>query len=114
MRRIALIFAALIAAIPLSVQADSVPNQTLAIAAGTSANTVVSANPGRVYLVLVTTSGSNAFVCFDNATTNSGTIVVDIPANAAVDSYPVNLPLKNGLTCAGNAANPAVTIGYSN
>lgn len=89
------------------------PTSTFAIAAGVAGNTVVENHPGRIFSVLITTPGTNAFICYDNASAASGTIVVDLPASSVVGIYPINFPLANGLTCAGNVANPAVTIATS-
>lgn len=89
------------------------PTTTFAIGSGTSSNTVVEATPGRIFSVLITSTNTAALVCYDNATTNSGTIVVSIAASAAVGIYPFNIPLANGLTCAGNANAPGVTIATS-
>ncbi len=85
-----------------------------AIAAGAAANTVVKASAARLARVLVTAVGTNAMLIYDNATTGSGTIIGVIPANAAVGSvYDFSMPAANGITVAGNAANPGVTISYS-
>jgi hypothetical protein len=84
-----------------------------AIAAGTSANTVVKASGGRLASILVTTTGTNALTVYDNASTNSGTILAVIPANAAAGTFTVfKVPAANGITVAGNASNPAVSIFY--
>jgi hypothetical protein len=84
-----------------------------AIAAGTSANTVVKASGGRLASILVTTTGTNALTVYDNASTNSGTILAVIPANAAAGTFTAfKVPAANGITVAGNASNPAVSIFY--
>jgi hypothetical protein len=84
-----------------------------AIAAGVAANTVVKATPGRLARLLVTATGTNQLTIYDNATTSSGTIIAIVPANAAVgtliDCQAIAL---NGITIAGNAANPGITIFY--
>jgi len=84
-----------------------------AIAAGVAANTVIKATPGRLARILVTATGTNQMAIYDNATTNSGTIIAIVPANAVVgtliDCQAIAL---NGITVAGNASNPGVTIFY--
>jgi hypothetical protein len=85
---------------------------TVAIPAGTAANTVVKASAGRCCRILVTATGTNPLQVFDNASTNAGTIVAALPASPAIGSYDFQLPSALGITVAGNAANPAVTIGY--
>lgn len=54
------------------------------IAAGTSANTVIKGSPGRLARILVTGTGTAEMDVFDNASTNSGTKIGIVPANAAV------------------------------
>jgi len=85
---------------------------TTAISAGTAANTVISANPGKLCRILVTTVGTNPLQVFDNASTNSGTIIAALAASAPIGIYDFQMPAANGITVAGNAANPAVTIGW--
>ena len=86
---------------------------TTAIASGTAGNTVVKASPGRLCRVLVTTTNTNPMQIFDNASTNTGTIIGALPASPAVGTvYDFQLPAAAGITVAGNAANPAVTISY--
>jgi hypothetical protein len=83
-----------------------------AIAASTSTNTQVKTGVGRLANVLVTTLGTNAMLFYDN-TAASGTIIGAIPASAPVGSlYHFNFPCSNGILAAGNAANPAVTVGW--
>lgn len=78
-----------------------------------ASNVVVKASAGRLCRVLVTTSGANAMLIHDNATTNSGTIIGSLPANAPVGSvYDFQMPAANGITIAGSATNPAVTVSW--
>lgn len=84
-----------------------------AIAAGASANTVVKGSPGRLARILVTATGTNQLSVYDNASTPSGTIIGIVPANAAVGTVAdCQAPAVNGITVAGNASNPGVTIFY--
>jgi hypothetical protein len=84
-----------------------------AIAAGTSANTVVKNSPGRLARILVTATGTNQLNVFDNASGASGTQIALIPANAAVGTLiDCQAPALNGITVQGNSANPGVTIFY--
>lgn len=83
-----------------------------AIAAGTAGNTVVKASAGRLASVLVTTTGTNPLVIYDNASTASGTIIGALPASPAIGLYVFGTPAQNGLTVAGNASNPGVTVFY--
>lgn len=86
---------------------------TTPVAAGTVANTVIKGTPGRIGKVVVTVLGTNPLSIYDNATTNSGTILLTIPASAPAGSiYDVQFPAAAGITVAGNAANPGVTIGW--
>ena len=87
---------------------------TTAVAAGTSANTVVKNAAGHLATVLVTATGTNALTIYDNASTNSGTIIGYVAASAAAGTI-VNfgMPAANGITVAGNSSNPGVTISFS-
>lgn len=87
---------------------------TTAIAASKSANTVVKAAAGRLCRVLVTTAGTVTTVSiFDNATTNSGTIIGTFPGAAtAGTTYDFEMPAANGITVGGSATNPAITVSY--
>ena len=86
---------------------------TTAVAAGTAGNTVIKASAGRLCRVLVTTAGTAAMLIYDNATTNSGTVIGAIPANAVAGSlYDFQMPAANGITVDGDGNNPAVTIGW--
>lgn len=87
---------------------------TTAIAANTSTNTVIKATPGRLCKVLITTSAAAAIVIYDNATTNSGTIICSIAASAAAGTLvDLQMPAANGITFAGIASSPAFTVSWS-
>ncbi len=87
---------------------------TTPIAAGVVGNTIVKATPGRLVHVLVTALGTGALTIYDNATTNTGTIIGVVPASAPVGSlYALHMPAANGITVQGNAANPGVTIAWT-
>jgi hypothetical protein len=86
---------------------------TTAFAAGTSANTVIKATAGRLCNIVVTTLGTAALSIYDNASTNSGTILMQIPASAAAGTiYQLNMPAANGITVAGVANSPGLTISW--
>lgn len=80
-----------------------------------AANTVVSAYPGMLCRVLVTTAGTGAgsVLIYDNATTNSGTVIGVIPATIAIGTYYTFLmPAVNGITAVNVANGPVLTISY--
>lgn len=78
-----------------------------------AANVVVKATAGRLCRVLVTTTGVTAMQIFDNASTNSGTIIGALPASAAIGGvYDFEMPAALGITIAGSATNPAVTVSW--
>jgi hypothetical protein len=81
-----------------------------AIAASTSANTVIKASAGRCASILVTTTGTNALQVFDNASAASGTIIAALPTSPAIGLYVFGTPAANGITVGGNANNPGVTV----
>lgn len=86
---------------------------TTPVAAGITTNTVIKATPGRIGKVVVTATGTAGVNIYDNATTNSGTILCAIPANAAVGVvYDIQLPAAAGITVGGVANAPGVTIGW--
>lgn len=83
-----------------------------AVAAGTVANTVIKASAGRLCRVLTTSlAGGAATQIFDNATTNTGTVIAYIvSAAAAGTNLDLQVPAANGITVGGAATNPAMTI----
>lgn len=86
--------------------------RNFAYTANASAVTVKT-SPGRLCKVLVTTTGTNAMLIYDNASAASGTVIGALPANPTVGSiYEFLMPANNGITIAGSASNPAVTISY--
>ena len=90
-------------------------NKNVAIASGHVADTIVSAIPGMLARVLVTSQNTNQMLIYDNASTTSGTIIGIIPANQPVDGKALvfKMPAQNGIYVAGNANNPGVTISYT-
>lgn len=85
-----------------------------AIAAGTSADTVIKPGPGRLCRILVTTAGTNAVSIWDNAGGHTGTIIGSIAANAVAGTMvEAQAPALNGITVQGNASNPAITVIWS-
>jgi hypothetical protein len=76
--------------------------------------TVVKADMGRLCRVLVTTvNGANAVLIYDNATTNTGTIIGYIPAAAAVGTIiDFSMPAVNGITIAATVSAGTFTISY--
>ena len=82
----------------------------------TASNQVVKATPGYLSGALVTSVPGSpvALNIYDNATTNSGTIIGTIPSTATVGTFwPFNMPALNGITAAKTANTPAVTLAYS-
>lgn len=76
--------------------------------------TVISANPGRLCKVLVTAvNGANPILIYDNATTNTGTVIGIVPASAAVGSlYDFQMPANNGITIAQTASAATLTVSW--
>jgi hypothetical protein len=89
------------------------PNSYAVIAASKATNTVISANPGRIFRVIVTTVGANPMAFYDNATTNTGNIVAQLAASAPLGVYDFNVPVGAGITSAGSATNPGVTVTFA-
>ena len=96
--------------------AITVGDATAAVATG-AANTVISASPGRLMRITITTTGTAAASpgcpIYDNATTNTGRVLFVVPGNAAVGSfYDAGMPAANGLTAANVLNGPAFTVSY--
>ncbi len=86
---------------------------TKAIAAATSAITVVKASAGRLCRVLITASGTGSVVIYDNASAASGTVIGITPANPALGTtYDFEMPAVNGITVAGSATLPGITVSF--
>lgn len=86
---------------------------TVQVASGTAANTVVKSTAGRLCRLLITATGTVSMSIFDNATTNSGTVIGIVPANPVVGTtYDFNLPAINGITVGGSGSNPGFTVSY--
>jgi hypothetical protein len=96
------------------IHADNDGQSTTPVAASTSANTIIKAVSGRLARVLITATGTNQMNIYDNATTNSGTIIGAIPANPSIGQvFEFMMPAANGITVGGNANNPGVTISWT-
>lgn len=85
------------------------------ITAGAAGPTVIKATPGVFYGVLVTTSAAGTPTVYDNASTTSGTIISMAPASTiGLTSAPlIGISTVNGITVAGGATMPAMTIYWS-
>ena len=69
--------------------------------ASAAANTVVKASAGRLCRALVTTAGAGTgnVLIYDNASTNSGTVIGIIPATIAIGTYyTFDMQAANGIT----------------
>lgn len=89
-------------------------DRTSTVATG-AANTVVKAGSGRLLRVLVTTAGTGTgnVLFYDNASTNSGTIIGEIPATIAVGTfYLFSMPAALGIVCVNVLSGPALTVNF--
>lgn len=87
---------------------------TSSVASG-AANTVVKASAGRLCRILVTTAGSGSgnVLVYDNASTNSGTVIGIVPATIAIGTfYNFEMPAANGITVQNVASGPVLTVSY--
>lgn len=78
-------------------------------------NTEIKTSAGRLCKVVVTAAGTGTgnVLIYDNASTNSGTVLAAIPATiAAGQIYPLDMPAANGITAANVANGPALTVSY--
>lgn len=77
---------------------------------------VVKAAPGRLLKVIVTTTTAGGTITvYDNASTNSGTILLVIPTGATAGTvYDLMLPAANGIYVYQSAASAGVIcVGYA-
>jgi hypothetical protein len=83
------------------------------IAAGATTATVVNANPGIFYGILITSVAAGTPHIHDNATVASGTTVGQVAASAPLGiSQFISQGVRcvNGITVSGGATNPGMTI----
>lgn len=93
----------------------AIASETVSLAY-TAIPAVVKAGAGRLHKVIVTTATAGAGITiYDNASTNSGTILLAIPVSATAGTvYDVNLPAANGIYAyQSGASGGVVTIGYA-
>lgn len=91
------------------------PAATTAVVSASGGVNTVKAGAGRLLKIIVTVATTvAACTVYDNATTNSGTVLAVIPAATAAGTvYDINLPAVNGITVNGGASAGSLTIGYS-
>lgn len=85
--------------------------QTGTAAAGTTgANEVIFAAPCILHRLIVTTAGTASLILYDNATTNSGTILYASPATYSLGTVTeINVPAAAGVTARKQSGSAAVT-----
>lgn len=82
----------------------------IALAVG---NNVVVAQPCRFCSILVSVATTGIITVYDNATTNSGTVVGYLPTSQAAGVFQAyDLACANGITINLSAGVGTVTIGY--
>jgi len=89
-------------------------DQTVSVPTG-AGNTVIKPRAGQLRNVLVTAAGTGAgqVNVYDNATTNSGTVIASIPATVSVGTwYTFLMPAALGITVANVANGPVMTVSY--
>lgn len=91
-------------------------DSTVSVPTG-AANTVIKAAAGRLCRAVVTTTGTAAAGVnaqfFDNASTNSGTVIAVIPGNAAAGTtFDFSMPAFNGIVCQNVALGPVFTVSF--
>ena len=79
----------------------------------TNGNTVIKNSAGRLCKIMVTTAGSAASLIYDNASTNSGTVIGYIPASATIGTIiDFSMPAANGITAACTTSTAVFTVSY--
>jgi len=90
---------------------QSLSNKPIAVGA---ANTVIKAFPGSLTTICITVTGTTGFTIFDNATTNTGTILYQsVAAPQAGSVIQIGGAALLGMTAANTATGPAFTVFYS-
>src|SRR5690349_6380632 len=87
---------------------------TVSVPSG-AANTIIKAAPGRLCRIVVTTTGAGAgnVQFFDNASTNSGTVIGAVPANATAGQFfDFQMPAANGIVAQNVASGPVLTVSF--
>ena len=94
--------------------AESTGQKTTAVTT-INGNVPVSASSGRFSATLVTGSATSALITiYDNATTNSGTIIGYIASGSVVSAFQAyDIPVANGIVVNSATANQTFTIVYS-
>jgi hypothetical protein len=91
------------------------PTNNATQAANTVGNVVVKGSAGYLHSAVVTATGTAQLDIYDNASTNSGTKLLSIPANAAVGTiyaFPGGARANNGIVSNGVTNCPGVTFQY--
>lgn len=85
------------------------------LAAGSgNANVVIYVGTGILHRLIVTTAGTASLILYDNATTNSGTILYSSAATYALGTVTeINVPFANGITARQASGTAAVTVVYT-
>jgi hypothetical protein len=99
---------------PLSIMPPTA--RTAIIAAGAAGPSVIKASAGILYGVMITSIGLGAPGAFDNASAASGTPLWVASASAVLGLAPLpegGAAFANGLTFAGGATMPAMTIFFA-
>ena len=89
-------------------------DQTASIPTG-AGNTVIKPRSGQLRRVLVTTAGTGTgnVQFFDNATTNSGTVIGMVPATIAIGNYyTFDMPAALGIVCQNVLNGPVMTVSF--
>jgi len=99
------------AASPLQTSAGGTATATVPSGVG---NTVIKNTAGRLCRIVVTTGGTGAVTFYDNASTNSGTVLFIVPGSAATGAtYDVQMPAVNGIVAAGSTSSSALTVSFA-
>ncbi len=92
------------------------PTTSFTQAANTAGVVVGKASPGKLWSATVTTLGTAGLIIYDNASAASGTILLSIPASAAVGTiynFTNGAPAALGIVSGGVLNCPAVTFSIS-
>lgn len=90
-------------------------HKTGTVAASSTGDVVVSALPGRINKIVITTAGSAALELYNHASASSGAqLVWKSPATTVLgEVYTVNIPVSLGIVGKRQSNTPAYTVSYT-
>ena len=84
---------------------------TATVSVASNSTVVVKNSPGRFDGMVVTTTGTGTFTCYDNASAASGKVIAGFAGGAAIFTpFTLHPWAANGITCISASSGPVVTV----